>query len=187
MDSNTVVNTITDEERLYNDEGFSLEFPWLTMSTMEYTQEAGWQFVEYKNYLDNKTNEKVSESDYNNGMRYLRVKLMGHMTAERFNSLQDLDSDSNKQRRYCKVLDSDLLTLDLTHKQVEEGYRYLRIYVPTGKLQRGWTTMSERDDGWEIAYGPRAKTILSKNQKRKIRKRRNNKIMDDVKKYISIE
>lgn len=188
MDSSTNVNIISTEEHLYNAEGFSLQYPWLTMSTINYAEEDGWQFVEYKNFLDKKTNEKVSESDYYNGVRYLRVKLMGNMTADRFNSLKDVDPEDRKQRRFCKVLDSDMLTLDLTHKQVEDGYRYLKVYVPTGRLERGWLTLSEQEDGWDIAYGPTTQSLMSKNKKRKLRKIKNDsKIMEDVKKYISIE
>ena len=177
------------EESMFTEEGFHKEMPWLTYSTMEYVPENGYQFIEHGKFLDKKINEKVSESDYYSGTRYLKIKLMGEMTAERYVNLKPVEKEDSVYRKYCRVLESDLVSLDLTQKELNDGFRYLKIYVPTGRFEEGWVTYSEVDDGWQVSYKKnKVKSGVSSSKRRKMNRRKNQqKMMDEVKKYISVE
>ena len=178
------------EEKNYEftENGTSVDFPWLTMSTMEYTFERGYQFIEHQNFLNSKVNDKVSEADYRDNIRYLKIKLLGEMTAERYLKLEDIDEDSNVQRKFCRILDQDLLELDLSQKELEDGFRYLKIYLPFDTFERGWLTTSEIEEGWSVSGKRNVVKSTSSKRRRKFRKRqKESKMMDEVKKYISIK
>ena len=175
------------ENSMFDEEGRHKKMPWLTYSTMEYSPENGYCFIEHFKSLDTKLNEKVSESDYYNGVRYLKIRLMKNMDANRYNQIKPLSENSSKVRAYRRILDSDIIELDLTQSEYEKGYRYIKINMPTNKLENGWLTFSELEDGWNVSTSKIA-TRVSENKKRKFRKRQNqNKMMDEVKKYISVE
>ena len=47
---------------------------------MEYHPDNGYKFVEFNKYVDKKINEKVSEKDYYDGMRYLKMRFINFYT-----------------------------------------------------------------------------------------------------------
>lgn len=177
-----------EQEQRFNEVTYSVKFPWLPHTSSEYTYERGYQFIEYQNFLNSSVNDKVSELDYYNGMRYLKVKLSGKVFAVEFNKFEEIDSQSKIQRRFCRVLDSDILELDLNQNELAAGFRYLKIYLPFDSFSRGWLTASEKEDGWKISgKKPRAPRDYSAQKRRKFRKHaKANSMLDEVKKYISI-
>ena len=158
-------------------EGYVPEYKWLTHTTTEYTPENGWKFIEHEKHLDSELVKKVSEDDYRNGMRYLKVKFLGDINPFEFKR------DKNKEYRYSKIVDSDIVNLDLSQRELKEGYRYLRVYAPRKRFRYGWVSYSEKYDGW----------VVNKNKhkprrfKGKKRPKREYKMMDEVKKYINIK
>lgn len=173
---------------IFDKNGFHKEMPWLSYTTMEYIPKNGYQFIEYSKFLDKKINEKVSEEEFFNGTRYLKIKLMGHITPEKYEELKLINKDNKVLYKYCYILECDLLTLDLTQKEQNNGYRYLKIYVINNRFEKGWITYSEKEQGWEVSYNKNTKTNLSRTKKRKLNYRKNQqKMMDEVKKYISVE
>ncbi|ADO67129.1 hypothetical protein crov096 [Cafeteria roenbergensis virus] len=177
----------THEQR-FNQPTYSVKFPWLTHTNGEYTYERGYQFIEYQNFLNSSVNDKVGEFDYYNGMRYLKVKLSGKVTAAEYKEFDEIDEQSKIQRRLCRVLSSDILELDLNQNELAAGFRYLKIYLPFDSFSRGWFTASEKEDGWKISgKRPRATRDYSAQKRRKFRKQaKSNSMLEEVKKYISI-
>lgn len=171
----------------FDENNYSVKYPWLTRSTMEYLPEDGWQFIEYKNYLNSKVNEKVSESDYKQGIRYLMVKLLGPGSVEQYNNFEPIDFSTQTRRGFFQFTEDDLLTLDLTQSQIDEGYRYLKIYVPSRQFRKGWTTLLEKENGWEVPHKIRQRRSRKQRKSRKQRDTGDKSILDEVKKYISIE
>lgn len=191
--SDTMCNNITEEtgvdevKSMYDEEGRHKEMPWLTYSTMEYVPENGYVFVEHFKSLDKKLNEKVSQEEYYNGVRYLKIKLMGKMDLNRYTQLKPFGSESSKSRRLCRVLESDIVDLDLTQKEKEKGYRYVKVNVPNGRMDKGWLTYSELDDGWRVSTSKQTKRISALRRKKLRKRQRQSKMMEEVKKYISVE
>lgn len=173
----------------YNEDGSSVDFPWLNHTCMDLTFDKGYQYIEYQNFLSSKVNEKVSEADYDKGIRYLKVKLLGKMTADKFSKFTPVDSKSKIQRKFCRIQPNELLELDLNQQELSEGFRYLRIYVPFDILPKGWITMSEKEDGWQVAGKKRSRKSVSthKSRRKQAKRARDPKMMEEVKKYISIQ
>lgn len=163
------------------------EMPWLRNTMMDYVPENGYKFIEFDNVLDKRLNEKVSEKDYENGMRYLKVRVLNNLTVEEYNKLCELYV-YGENHRFTRVLESDVLTFDLTQKEQKRGYCYLKVFVPTGKLSKGWLTYSEIEDDWKISLRDCVRKHMLTNKKRKVRRqKRQRKMMDEVKKYISLQ
>jgi hypothetical protein len=113
---------------------------------------------------------------------------MGEMTADRYSGLKPVTKEDKVFRKFCRVLDSDLLTLDLTQEEQDRGHRYLKIYVPTGRFEEGWLTYSEIEDGWNVSCQKTIRRDVSASKRRKLNRRKNQKkMLDEVKKYISVE
>ena len=156
---------------------------WLTPTTAEYTYQDGYQFVEYDNYIDKRVNEKVPQDDYYNGVRYLKIKLLGDLTNEQYQAL-DYNPDNKKtQVKIMKIMPSDLLELDLTQQELNQGYRYLKVILPFYKFKSGFLTQSEMDDGWEVSHNVFSMKTLNKRKNK--RKRRNNKLREEAVKFLN--
>lgn len=171
-------------------------YPWLTSSSSEYSSENGWRMIKFRDYLDRKINEKVSESDYRSGVRYLRVKILKNPTEQQNEDFNDKMAENTKvQYRWCKIQESDLLELDLSQDELTNGHRFLKIYLPHYLYSKGWVSLSEKNDGWKVSGEAIPKRVYLKKKKEKKdkfmykNKRVNslNSVSDEVKKYIKIE
>lgn len=126
------------------------------------------KIIEYENKLDDKVNEKVSETEYKLGMRYLKIKILGND--------EKIYVDESKNRKLCNIIESDLLDLDLDQEELNNGYKYLKIYLPHQEFSKGWMSYSEKDSGWEVYSKKKVKN----------KKHKKNNLMSEIKKYILV-
>jgi len=176
LNTNQYSNTIDE-----NDEVDEMRnYPWIKNTFTDCIPENKWTFIEYENYLNSKTNDKVAQEEYYSGVRYLKIRLVDTTKDTDYKALV-ASSDSNIKYKYCHIIESDLLRLDLTQTEIGEGFRYLKIYVPYLSIRKGWTTMSEYDDGWIVS-----KNKSVRNKKKNSKKYKTTQMMDDVMKYIQI-
>lgn len=159
-------------------DGYSLKYNWLTPTTTEYTPEAGWKFIEHDKHLDSELVKKVSENDYKNGMRYLKIRFLGDIDPFTYKR------DKTKEYRYAKIIDSDIVNLDLSQKELNNGFRYIKVYAPRKRFRFGWVSYSEKNDGWEVIK--RKHRNRKFHGKRKPYKKDKKNMMEEVKKYINI-
>ena len=106
--------------------------PWLTNSTAEFVEDNNWYFIKYKNYLNKKVNEKVSEDEYKNNIRYLKVKLMKNMTPKKHNDFLEKEHKTVRMS-LCKLVENvdliDLDLLDLDLEDVEVDILFIMLYL----------------------------------------------------------
>jgi hypothetical protein len=161
---------------------FKPDYNWLTLTTDNCTPENGWKFIEYEKHLDADLVKKVSESDYKSGMRYLKVRFLGDINPHEFKR------KSAKEYKYAKVVESDIVNLDLSQSELSKGYRYIKVYVPNSRFRFGWVTYSEKEEGWitNKKKTPKRRYVSKRRNFRKRTDPSNTKMLDEIKQYISV-
>jgi len=148
------------------------KYPFMTkmQTCIDCNPDNGWQFIEYRDFIDKQVNEEfLSLETRNKGFRLLKTKLLGSEP----DKITKKDGFSYK---YVKIGEKDTFTLDMNDEDINNGFRFIKIKVASLHAKKGWLTQSEIDDGWKIF-----KKTISRHYKKQTKRPRKNIIYNHKK------